>query len=93
MLALDNAKYHNTITDESRCPTTAWRKADIQNWLQQKGITFSEWEIKPELLEKVKAHATPKVYQMDEEATNFDKDLVVICLPIGHCELNPIELI
>ncbi|KAF0312579.1 hypothetical protein FJT64_016674 [Amphibalanus amphitrite] len=37
-LVLDNAPYHSVLTEESRCPTSATRKADLINWLTQRDI-------------------------------------------------------
>ena len=39
VVVIDNAKYHSRQKEESKAPTTAWRKAEIQKWLQDKGIT------------------------------------------------------
>ena len=35
---IDNARYHSRQTEESRAPTTNWRKAQIQDWLRKKGV-------------------------------------------------------
>ena len=36
VVVIDNAKYHTRQTDESKSPTTAWRKREIQDWLTSK---------------------------------------------------------
>ena len=38
VLVLDNAPYHSQLTEESRCPTTATRKADLISWLDHRRI-------------------------------------------------------
>ena len=42
VLIMDNAPYHSVQTEESRCPTTASKKADLINWLKRRGIAFPE---------------------------------------------------
>ena len=86
-------RYHNQITEESRRATTAWKKADIQNWLTNHSIEFEQSEIKAELLKKVASIETPKEYVTDKMAREIGRDIHVLRLPVGHCELNPIELI
>ena len=81
------------ILFESCQPTTAWKKADIQNWLHDKGIEFDQTDIKAELLLKSKTIQIVKEYKTDVIARESLKNIVVLRLPIGHCELNPIELI
>ena len=93
VIVLDNAKYHNKVTLDTRSPTASWRKHEIQDWLNKKGIIFSTDEIKAELLQKVKVANIVKVYETDETAGNAGHGISVFRLPVGHCELNPIELI
>ncbi len=54
-------------------------------------------ELKAELLEQARAHATEKLYVTDQMAEEYkirsSMNVAVLRLPIGHCELNPIELI
>ncbi|XP_066969204.1 uncharacterized protein [Macrobrachium rosenbergii] len=50
VLVLDNAPYHSTLTEESRCPTSANRKADLVRWLEQRRISFPPLATKSELL-------------------------------------------
>lgn len=88
VVVLDNAPYHSRQVE--RIPNMSWRKADIQEWLQQKQIEFEENEIKAQLLQKNnKNRYTAKV--VDEMAAN--KNIILLRLPPYHCELNPIELI
>ena len=39
---IDNAKYHSRQTDDSKVPTTSWKKLQIQKWLRKKGEVFNE---------------------------------------------------
>ncbi|KAJ3661538.1 hypothetical protein Zmor_005931 [Zophobas morio] len=40
IIVLDNASYHSRL--EEKRPTTAWKKVDLQLWLQKNCIAFSE---------------------------------------------------
>ena len=93
VVVLDNAPYHNARTDESRNPTTSWKKGDIQTWLSKHNINFDQKMLKPELLEIAGRHKVLPVYQTDVLAASTNKDIKVLRLPVRHCELNPIELI
>jgi len=89
IIVMDNAPYHSVKTEQS--PTTAWKKADIIQWLESKGIKIIEPIIKFELLRKVKEIKHKyDLYVVDEEAKKQNK--IVLGLPLYHCELNPIEL-
>lgn len=87
---MDNAPYHSAKTEQS--PTTAWKKADIIQWLESKGIEITEPMIKIELLRKVREIKHKyDLYVVDEEAKK-KQNKIVLRLPLYHCELNPIEL-
>lgn len=95
MLLLD-FRYHNGITDESKNPTTAWKRDELITWLAARGVVYNftvEKVLKTEMLATAKLMQIPKVYLTDHLAENCGKDVKVLRLPIGHCELNPIELI
>ena len=47
VLVLDNAPYHTQLTEESRCPTTATKKADLVTWLEHHNIMYSSWRLTP----------------------------------------------
>ena len=36
-IVMGNAPYHTRQTEESKCPTTSWKKAEVQEWLKKKG--------------------------------------------------------
>lgn len=82
VIVLDNAPYHS-VKKES-IPTTSWRKAAIQQWLESKGVVITERMIKFELLKKVKQIKNQfEKYVVDEEAKNQNK--IVLRLPPYHC--------
>ena len=97
VVVIDNAKYHSRITEESKRPTTSWLKADIQEWLQKKNITFEPRDTKPILLGKRDLVPNIKEYKLEEITKEYcrvsDKHIKILRLPVGHSELNPIELI
>ncbi|CAF1688149.1 unnamed protein product, partial [Adineta ricciae] len=55
-ICLDNATWHNKLTEESIIPKRASTKAEIQQWLKDRKIHFPEKFIKAQLLELVGAN-------------------------------------
>ena len=88
VVILDNASYHNKQRDKP--PTTQNKKDEIKEWLDKHNITYDSTDIKKTLLEKVKQYRTSPIYLTDEAA--HEHGHTVLRLPVGHCELNPIEL-
>ena len=88
VVILDNASYHNIQRDKP--PTTQNKKDEIKEWLDKHNITYDSTDIKKTLLEKVKQYRTSPIYLTDEAAQEHGH--TVLRLPVGHCELNPIEL-
>ncbi len=92
-------RYHNKVSDTTRQPTTAWRKDQIKQYLD--GLTppvaYTSAMLKYQLLVLAKAHAKPKEYETDRLAREYNTqhgtNIHILRLPVGHCELNPIELI
>lgn len=97
VIIIDNASYHSRQTDESRNPTTSWRKANIQNWLKKHNIDYLEKDTIPILLCKAKQKPLQKEYVLESITKRYcqteKKDVRILRLPVGHSELNPIELI
>lgn len=88
VIVLDNASYHNTRTE--KLPTSATKKADMQQWLRDKGIAFEQSLLKLELYDIIKKHKDEHItYKIDDfiKSKGFD----VIRLPPYHPELNAIE--
>lgn len=80
VIVIDNAPYYSVHLE--KVPTASTRKVDIQSWLTEKGVAFSQDKLKPELLELVNQHKMFSAYRVD-----------VVAKAAGHCELNLIELI
>ena len=55
VVVVDNAKYHSRQTEDSKKPTTGWRKAKIQEWLAERGGGFDPNDTIPILLMKSKS--------------------------------------
>jgi hypothetical protein len=87
---IDNASWHNRLTAESTPPKRAWRKAQIQEWLNDRNISYDSRFTNAELLELAFEHLPPKEYMTNVAASEFNVE--IIRLPIKHCMLNPIEL-
>ena len=92
-----NAKYHSRQTEESKMPTTAWKKEAIRTWLREHCIAYQDKDTVPILLNLSKAIFVPKEYALESITKKYcsetNKDVKVLRLPVGHSEINPVELI
>jgi len=89
VIVMDNASYHSVKIET--CPTSAWKKEDIEKWLDGKGVVYNKPMLKIRLLELVKKMRPQfNKYVVDEYVK--DKHMEILRLPPYHCELNPIEL-
>ncbi|XP_066958630.1 uncharacterized protein [Macrobrachium rosenbergii] len=52
VLVIDNAPYHITLTEDSRCPTSATKRENHIKWLEHRRIPFPAGATRPELLLK-----------------------------------------
>ncbi|KAM7301997.1 uncharacterized protein ISCGN_017514 [Ixodes scapularis] len=89
---MDNASYRSVKLHS--LPRTSTKKLGIHQWLSNNGIASDMSMLKVELLNlvsKAKA-ARPELekYHIDTIAEHHGH--IVLCLPLYHCELNPIEL-
>ncbi|CAF1609520.1 unnamed protein product, partial [Didymodactylos carnosus] len=89
-LILDNATWHNRLTEETMPPKRSWKKQLIINWLDKHDLPFTDNMTKAELLEVAFDNLPSKRYVVDEVAAK--NDVQILRLPIKHCMLNPIEL-
>ncbi|CAF1368923.1 unnamed protein product [Didymodactylos carnosus] len=89
-IIIDNAAWHNELTEESKPPKRSWRKEQIQQWLTEHKVTFDPKLTKAELLETAFHHVPPKQYKTNVAAMEYDVEIVR--LPIKYCVLNLIEL-
>ena len=97
VIVIDNASYHSRYTESSKTVTTKNKKAEIQEWLTSKGIDWEKKDTVSVLLKKAKTVFVEKKYVVDQIVQDFshanDVDIRILRLPVGHCDLNPIELI
>ncbi|XP_052680568.1 uncharacterized protein LOC128161331 isoform X2 [Crassostrea angulata] len=91
VIVMDNASYHSHLDFKSKCPTSSTPKAEIQSWLDRKGIHYAPGMIKAELITLVKQHKPRPKYVIGDLALKAGH--TVLRLPPYHCELNPIELV
>ncbi|XP_050309960.1 uncharacterized protein LOC126745940 [Anthonomus grandis grandis] len=90
VIVIDNAPYHSRRVE--KLSTSAWKKADIIDWIKSKDIQFDENLLKVQLLDIVRVHKDRYIkYIIDEMAHKCR--VTLLRLPPYHCELNPIELI
>ncbi|XP_023933911.2 uncharacterized protein LOC112042931 [Bicyclus anynana] len=88
VIVLVNASYYKKRAEKP--PTPATKKADMQQWLRDKGVPFEESLLKLELYDLIKKQINQNItYEIDEliESKGFD----VLRLPPYHPELNAVE--
>ncbi|XP_015378195.1 PREDICTED: uncharacterized protein LOC107172419 [Diuraphis noxia] len=80
VIVMDNAPYHSVKCE--KCPTLDWKKAEIENWMEEKGEQFDRPMNKIRLMDIVK-RIKPRfnTYVM-----------TVLRTLLYHCECNPIKL-
>ena len=91
VVVMDNASYHSVQVD--RLPNLSARKTDIQEWLRNNAISFSESSKKHDCIALVEQHTLnrePK-YIIDEITKQAGHTL--LRLPPYHSHLNPIETV
>lgn len=88
LIIMDNASYHNTLSDHSP-PTPLCSKKKIIEWLEHNKIYCRQDCLKPELVEILQKLATEPSYAIDEIARSRGHE--VIRTPPYHPELQPIE--
>lgn len=85
---MDNATYHNALSDHSS-PTPLCSKARIVEWLEQNKMYYRRNCLKPELVEIEEKLAPAPIYAIDEIARSHGHE--VIRTRPYHPELQPIE--
>ncbi len=89
IIVIDNAKYHNAVVEKMSTKST--RKKDMIDWLTRHEGTHDSKMLKAELLSLVKRTNPTPVYQTGVLAAKVGMNC--LRLPVGHCELDPIELV
>lgn len=88
LIIMDNAPYHNILSDHSP-PTPQSSKKKIREWLEKNKVYCREDCLKPELVEVLKKIAPEPTYAVDELAASQGHK--VLRTPPYHPELQPIE--
>ena len=91
VIVMDNAPYHNTLTNDTKPVNSSMKKSEITKWLDERNVEYDKDSTKAELIQIAKLNKPPKKYLTDEIASKFNH--CVLRLPVKHCELNPIEII
>ena len=89
LIVMDNAPYHNILSEHSS-PTPSCSRKKIIDWLEQNKIYCREDCLKSELTEIMKKIAPEPIYAIDEIAKSFGHE--VLRTPPYHPELQPIEI-
>jgi len=72
VLVIDNATWHNRLTDDTTPPKRAWRKEVISQWLIRHNITVPVKATKAELLELAFGNLPEKRYLVNEAARKYN---------------------
>jgi hypothetical protein len=88
-IVIDNAPWHNQLTDETKPPQRSWRKHKVEDWLREHRIDFDDNLKKSELLQLAFSNLPSKEFKVDVVAKQFDVE--ILRLPVKHCSLNPVE--
>ena len=86
---MDNASYHNTLSNFSP-PISTCSKERIWKWLAENGMPFSKDTLKAELIEALEKMSLTPIYKIDEIAKDHGHE--IIRTPPYHPELQPIEI-
>jgi hypothetical protein len=105
---LDNAPWHNRLTEETMPPKRSWRKELISDWLMHHRVPIPTKATKAVLLQLAFANLPEKRYVVDEAAAAYNVDILwsvvtiiniymiynrlFYSLPVKHYMFNPIEL-
>ena len=91
VIVLDNAKYCIINSVVEKIPTKSSSKKDIIQYLDSHEIPYDKKLLKAEMFMLIKARNPASQYLTDVFASQHSHG--VLRLPVGHCELNPIELV
>jgi len=99
VIVVDQASYHRRVTEDTKNPSTIWRKNEIIGWLKSKNVSvpeefgcFEQMTV-PLLRTLCKSNVVKKEFVIERMVKNSGKDIKLLWIPIAHCELSPIELI
>jgi transposase len=90
-IVMDNASYHNFVSDTDKIPTSSSTKQHIREWLTREKLDFDPMSLKAELLDRVHKSNKSKIFEIDKLIAEHGH--TCLRLPPYHSHLNPIELI
>ena len=99
VIVLDMAPYHRKRVPGTIMPKMSWLKSKIVEWFLHHHIILPEnvdsfYDLtKASLIQLSLAYPVKEEYYVDHLVRDCGKDVKLLFLPVGHCELNPIELI
>jgi hypothetical protein len=88
LIVMDNASYHSRRVEE--LPVKSWTKKKMLAWLDSKSIPYPSNALKKDILNVIEGQHVKTRYKVDEMADAAGHE--VVCLPVAHCTLNPIEM-
>ncbi|KAF1315129.1 putative retroelement, partial [Globisporangium splendens] len=90
VLVIDRASYHRTLTPDSQPVKANWKNAELIDWLVIKNVRGLVTR-RTQAYKICKENVPKPIYEVSVLAQQHGCD--VIFLPVGHPELNPIELV
>jgi hypothetical protein len=75
-LILDNATWHNRLTEETMPPKRSWKKQLIMNWLDKHDLPFTDNMTKAELFQVAFNNLPSKRYVVGEVAAKHDVQIL-----------------
>jgi hypothetical protein len=76
VLIIDNATWHNQLTEDTIPPKRAWRKDLVMQWLVNHNIRVPFKATKAELIVLALDNLPPKHYVIDEAAKKYNVDVL-----------------
>jgi hypothetical protein len=76
LLVLDNAPWHNRLTEDTMPPKRSWRKELICDWLRHHRVPIPTKATKAVLLQLAFANLPEKRYVVDEAAAAYNVDIL-----------------
>ncbi len=82
VLVLDNATWHNRLTEDTMPPKRSWRKELISDWLRHHRVSVPIKATKSVLLQLAFANLPEKRYVVDEAAAVYNIKILRSVVPI-----------
>ncbi|CAF4113132.1 unnamed protein product [Rotaria sordida] len=76
VFVIDNAPWHNRLTNDPMPSKRSWRKEYIIQWLNAHNTSVPVKAVKAELLEIAMKNLPEKRYEIDEAAKNYNVDIL-----------------